>query len=125
MHELRCKTPEQVRKEIWTHILAYNLIRTIMAQAASTHGFLPRSISFKGTIQTLEAFQPVIERTNHQARRLELYQHLLDAVAKHRVADRPNRFEPRVKKHRRNHYGWLTRPRAETKRLMAKGLIKI
>jgi hypothetical protein len=125
MHELRCKTPELVRKEIWTHVLAYNLIRTIMAQAASTHGFLPRSISFKGTIQTLEAFQPVIERTHHHARRLELYQHLLDAIATHRVADRPNRFEPRVKKHRRNHYGWLTRPRAEMKRLMAKGLRKI
>jgi hypothetical protein len=125
MHQLRCKTPELVRKEIWTHILAYNLIRTIMAQAAATHGLVPRSISFKGTVQTLEAFQPVIERTHHPARRLELYQHLLDAIATHRVADRPNRFEPRVKKHRRNHYGWLMRPRAEMKRLMAKGVMKI
>ena len=61
MHHLRCKTPELVRKEIWTHILAYNLIRTIMAQAATTHDLLPRSISFKGASQTLEAFQPVIE----------------------------------------------------------------
>jgi hypothetical protein len=57
---LRCKTPELVRKEIWTHILAYNLIRTVMAQAATKHGIEPRSISFKGTLQTLEAFQPVI-----------------------------------------------------------------
>jgi hypothetical protein len=61
MRDLRCKTPELVRKEIWTHILAYNLIRTIMAQAAAKHDFLPRSISFKGSIQTLEAFQPLIE----------------------------------------------------------------
>src|SRR5205085_9683125 len=61
MHHLRCKTPELVRKEIWTHVLAYNLIRTIMARAASTHDLMPRSISFKGTVQTLEAFQPVIE----------------------------------------------------------------
>ena len=60
MEVLRCKTPELVRKEIWTHILAYNLIRTIMAQAATKHGIEPRSISFKGAIQTLEAFQPVI-----------------------------------------------------------------
>jgi len=37
-----------VRKEIWTHILAYNLIRTIMAQAATSHHIEPRSISFKG-----------------------------------------------------------------------------
>ena len=60
MDVLRCKTPELVRKEIWTHILAYNLIRTIMAQAATKHGIDPRSISFKGAVQTLEAFQPVI-----------------------------------------------------------------
>src|SRR6516165_4694060 len=60
MRVLRCKTPELVRKELWTHMLAYNLIRTIIAQAASKHGCAPRSISFKGAIQTLEAFQPVI-----------------------------------------------------------------
>ena len=107
------------------HILAYNLIRTIMAQAAATHDLLPRSISFKGTVQMLEAFQPVIESTHHSARRLELYRHLLAAIATHRVADRPDRFEPRVKKRRRNHYRWLTRPREEVKRLMAKGVMKI
>ena len=60
MDILRCKTPELVRKELWTHILAYNLIRTIAAQAAIKHGIEPRTISFKGTLQTLEAFQPVI-----------------------------------------------------------------
>jgi hypothetical protein len=60
MDMLRCKSPELVRKEIWTHVLAYNLIRTIMAQAATKHGVEPRTISFKGAIQTLAAFQPVI-----------------------------------------------------------------
>jgi len=127
MRELRCKTPELVRKEIWMHILAYNLIRTIIAQAAATHDLVPRSISFKGAIQTLEAFQPVIDlqATHGPVHRLQLYRHLLDAIATHRVADRPDRFEPRVKKHRRNHYGWLTKPRADVKRDMAKGVIKI
>jgi len=127
MHELRCKTPELVRKEIWMHILAYNLIRTIMAQAAATHDLLPRWISFKGTIQTLEAFQPVMElqAAGDLPRRVELYQQLLDAIASHQVADRPNRFEPRLKKRRPDHYYWLTRPRAEIKREMAKGVTKI
>src|SRR5262245_65922486 len=60
MDVLRCKTPELVRKELWTHILAYNLIRTIVAQAAAKHGLEPRSISFKGAVQPLEAFRPVI-----------------------------------------------------------------
>ena len=75
MDILRCKTPELVRKELWTHILAYNLIRTVMAQAASKHGIEPRSISFKGAVQTLEAFQPVIAlRGEHdpQFRRIAL-----------------------------------------------------
>jgi len=68
MHHLRCKTPERVHKEIWTHILAYNLIRTIIAQAAIKHDCLSRSISFKGASQTLEAFQPLIEiRAAHDA----------------------------------------------------------
>jgi len=127
MHDLRCRTPELVRKEIWTHVLAYNLIRTIMAQAAATHDLLPRAVSFKGTIQALEAFQPVIELqgARNTVDRVRLYRILLDAIATHRVADRPDRYEPRVKKQRRNHYGWLTTPRAEVKRKMAKGVIKI
>src|SRR6516165_881007 len=33
MDILRCKTPEMVHKEIWTHLLAYNLLRTAMAVA--------------------------------------------------------------------------------------------
>ena len=60
MDILRCKTPELVRKEIWTHVLAYNLIRTVMAQAAISHQIEPRTISFKGAKQTLEAFQSVL-----------------------------------------------------------------
>ena len=127
MDLLRCKTPELVRKEIWTHVLAYNLIRTIMAQTASQHGIEPRSISFKATIQILAAFQPVIA---HQAdhgvqRRQELYQQLLDAIAKQRVADRPDRFEPRMTKRRPKNYNRLTKPREEIKRDMIKSFTKI
>jgi hypothetical protein len=91
MDMLRCKSPELVRKEIWTHILAYNLNRTIMAQAATRHGVEPRTISFKGAIQTLAAFQPVIaiQGQRDAALRQRLYEQLLDAVAVHGVADRP------------------------------------
>jgi len=127
MDNLRCKTPEQVRKEIWTHALAYNLIRTIMAQAAATHRLEPRSISFKGACQMLAAFQPLIElQPSRDAAHLQaLYRHLLHAVATHQVADRPDRFEPRAKKRRRDHFAWLTKPRQELKRKMAKGFTKI
>jgi hypothetical protein len=127
MADLRCKTPELVHKEIWTHILAYNLIRTLMAQAAAQHDIPPRSISFKGAIQTLEAFQQLFElrATRDATHALRLYHYLLDAIATHRVADRPDRYEPRLKKHRPNHYGWLTKPRAELKRKMAKSVTEI
>jgi len=120
MRELRGKTPEMVRKEVWAHALAYNLIRTVMAQAAARAGVAPRAISFTGAVQTLAAFRPLLElRLAGGADRRRLYDDLLAAIATHRVGDRPDRYEPRVKKRRRNHYGWLTRPRAEMKREMA------
>jgi Transposase DDE domain len=127
MGELRCQTPELVRKEVWTHILAYNLIRTVMAQAATRHGVAPRTISFTGAMQTLEAFQPLLDfgAAQDAASRLGLYHDLLAAIASHRVGDRPDRYEPRLKKRRRNNYDWLTKPRAEMKRKMAQGLIVI
>ena len=113
----------QIVRAVWAHLLAYNLVRKAMAQAAATHGVLPRSISFTGAMQTLEAFQPLLEfgAAREAASRLGLYHDLLDAIATHRVGDRPDRYEPRLKKRRRNNYDWLTKPRAELKRKMAKG----
>ncbi len=124
MDVLRCKSPELVRKEIWTHILAYNLIRTIMAQAATKHAIEPRSISFKGTLQTLEAFQPLIDFQGQRGSsfRMNLYQRLLNAIAVHRVADRPDRFGPRQKKRRHKRYSYLKKPRHVAKRDILKGL---
>ena len=124
MDILRCKTPELVRKEIWTHILAYNLIRTIIAQAASTHDVQPRSISFKGAIQTLEAFQPLLATQGERdsTHRRSLYQQLLEAIATHRVADRPDRFEPRLRKRRQKKYDRMMKPRHEVKRDILKRL---
>ena len=122
MDILRCKTPELVRKEIWTHILAYNLIRTMIAQAASLHGIVPRTISFKGAIQTLEAFQPLfaVQDDCDWAQRRNLCQQFLDAIATHRVADRPNRFEPRLRKRRPKKYDSMLEPRNVIKRKMLK-----
>ena len=124
MDILRCKSPELVRKEIWTHILAYNLIRTVIAQAASKHNIEPRSISFKGAIQTLEAFQPLIaiQGEHDSTHRRSLYQQLLDAVATHRVADRPDRIEPRQRKRRPKKYDRMMKPRHELKRDILNGL---
>jgi hypothetical protein len=120
MDVLRCKTPESVRKELWAHVLAYNPVRTVMAQAAATHGVEPRAISFKGVVQTLEAFQPVIALTGERGSgpRRSLYEELLAAVASHRVAAQPDRYEPRRRKRRPKPYDRLMVPRAEAKRAM-------
>ena len=98
-----------------------------MAQAASRIDIEPRSVSFKATIQILEAFQPVIAHQGHWGKQhlQELYQQLLKAIATHRVADRPDRFEPRMTKRRPKNYDRLTKPRREIKREMIKGLSKI
>ena len=61
MDILRCKTPEMVRKEIWMHMLAYNLIRGVMATAAEAHDEEPRHLSFKGALQTMMAFQEALQ----------------------------------------------------------------
>jgi len=89
MSMLRGQTPGMVRKEIWTHALAYNLVRTVMAQAAAGEGVPPREISFKATLQVLEAFRPLIDYQAHRggSRRAALYGQVLRAVAVHRVAD--------------------------------------
>jgi len=126
MDILRCKTPDLVHKEVWTHILAYNLIRTIMAQAAAKLGVEPRMISFKGTLQTLEAFRPLLgfQERRDDAICAVLYEQLLDAVALHRVANRPDRFEPRYRKRRSKRYAELKLPRHEAKLAILKGVSK-
>jgi hypothetical protein len=127
MGMLRCKSPELVRKEIWTHVLAYNLIRTVMAQAAAREGVTPRSICFKATLQVLEAFRPLIAYEAHRdaGPRAILYETVLRAIGVHRVADRPDRFEPRMAKRRPRRYDRLTRPRREIKLQMLKRVSKI
>ena len=119
MDVLRCQRPEMVLKEIWAHLLAYNLIRTVIAQAAVRSGKRPRQISFMRAMRTLEAFRPVI--ANAPADRLpELYGHMLDAIASHEIANRPDRSEPRQRKRRPKPHPLMTEPRDQARRREAK-----
>jgi hypothetical protein len=112
MEILRCQTPALVRKEIWAHLLASNLVRTVMAQAALEPGLTPRQVSFAGTLQTLNEFRTLL-LTATDADVLALGRVLLQAIASHRVGQRPNRWEPRKVKRRPKGYSRLTKPRAE------------
>ena len=112
MDHLRCKTPERVRNEFFTHLLGYNLIRGVMAAAAFQSGKLPWEISFKGTLQTLDHFLPVLLSRVSNAIWCEA---LLTAVAAHIVGNRPDRFEPRLVKRRPKPYKHLREPRRNYK----------
>jgi hypothetical protein len=80
MDVLRCKTPGMVEKEIWAHLLAYNLLRTVMAVAAGENDVEPREISFKGAKQALTAFAPKLEAARPE-QRAKLVDPMLKAVA--------------------------------------------
>ena len=48
MDILRCKTPKRVAKAIGVYLLAYDLLRTVMAMAASASNVEPGALSFQG-----------------------------------------------------------------------------
>jgi hypothetical protein len=110
MDVLRCKTPAMVEKEIWVYLLAYNLLRTVMAVAASENDVEPRAISFQGAKQALLAFAPKLEAARPE-QRAGLVEALLKAVAYHRVGHRPGRWEPRARKRRPKPSKRLNQPR--------------
>jgi len=118
MDVLRCKTPAMVRKEIWMHLLAYNLIRSVMAEAAERARLRPRDVSFKGALQTLTAYRALIEQAAPHTLP-PLYDSMLSAIASHMVGNRPYRFEPRAIKRRPKEHDLLTIPRHEAKRRLA------
>ena len=110
MDILRCKTPPMVQKEIAAHLLAYNLVRSVMAKAAFLAGLLPRQLSFKGALQLLRAFEQNLRHS--PCTRLIIRQaHLLAGVAQMKLPYRPWRVEPRAVKRRPKTYKWLTQPR--------------
>lgn len=119
MDVLRCHTPDMVRKELWAHLLAYNLIRTVIAQAALTHGKHPRQISFTRAMRTLEAFRPTLAQTPSE-RLLDLYETMLQAIAAHEIGNRPERLEPRQRKRRPKPYPLMNKPRTTARKLYAK-----
>ena len=119
MDVLRCQTPEMVRKEIWAHLLAYNLIRTVIAQAAAKHGKHPRQISFTRAMRTLEAFRPTIAQTTTK-QLPTLYEQMLQAIASHAIGNRPDRLEPRQRKRRPKPYKLMTKPRNQARKQEAR-----
>jgi hypothetical protein len=109
MEVLRCLTPAMVEKELWVSLLAYNLIRLLMAQAAHTAGVYPRELSFKHTVQMWSSWPSAAEPSE-----------LFRLIAQRPVGNRPGRIEPRVRKRRPKSFPWLKVPRAVARRKIRK-----
>jgi Transposase DDE domain len=119
MEMLRTKTPDMVRKEVGMHLLAYNLIRGVMAEAARGRDMQPRELSFNGARQTVRAFEET--HLYEPAAIAADFPLLLDLISQKRVGDRPDRCEPRAVKRRPKPYHLLTIPRAEAKKRIVGG----
>jgi len=121
MEVLRTKSPEMVRKEVAMHLLAYNLIRGVMAEAARAEEVRPRELSFKGALHTVRSFEEVhlYDPTWIEAD----LPRLLGLIARKRVGDRPDRYEPRAVKRRPKPHPLLRMPRAAARRLIRRGMV--
>ncbi len=114
MDILRSQSPDMVRKEIAMHLLAYNLIRLLMGQAARKHGRNLHRLSFTGTLHRLRQVLPrvILPAGRRDVDFAQLWDCLLAWIAADRVPYRPNRIEPRRRKRRPKEYSLLKKPRA-------------
>jgi hypothetical protein len=111
MERLSCVSPDMAIKEMWVYLLAYNLIRLMMAQSARLADCLPRQLSFKHTVQIWLAWC-------HYGSGAALLQYrcaLFELIAQQRVGNRPGRLEPRMLKRRPKPYTWLTKTREQAR----------
>lgn len=112
MEHLRCKKPHRVRNEFRAHLIAYNLVRQVMSEAAIEGDVQPWQISFKGTMQTLNRFLPLLgSAIDSEAWCAVLFRCCLQ----HAVGHRPDRYEPRVVKRRPKPYPRMNKPRQQYK----------
>ncbi len=118
---VRCKSPEMVRRELWTTLLGYNLIRTTATGAAVLHHKRPRQISFTSTCQyILASWMLTSSRIMTVEQMFRHYVVLYNQIAECEVANRPGRLEPRVVKRRPKPYKLMQKPRNELQRELRK-----
>jgi len=110
MNILTCKSPAMAVKEIWVYLLAYNLIRMMMAQSALLTDISPRQISFKHCLQLWVLGVQQLD-TSDEAQMAAL----LALMAQQRVGNRPGRIEPRAVKRRPKAFPLLMKPRGQAR----------
>jgi putative transposase len=113
--QLRCKTPAMVAKELWAHMLGYNLVRKVSAQTALEQSIHPRAVSFTGSKDAVAAAWGPWTLLDTAAKRQRQSLALLQVLGRKPVGIRPDRCEPRQVKRRPKQYQHLRRPRAEAR----------
>ena len=111
MDTLRGRSPDMVQKEVYVRLIAHNLIRCTVAEAATEHGVLLERISFKGSLDALRPFAQAMAQARSKKKRQELWAALLATLAADLVPERPGRREPRAVKRTKNKYPKLNVPR--------------
>jgi hypothetical protein len=118
MEMLHCKTPAMLEKELLAFLIAHNLVRCVMAEAASLHDLPVERMSFKGTLDALRQFSHALAQARHRKIRSQLWADLLLTIARDLVPDRPHRQEPRALKRRLKCYPLLTKPRRSYREIL-------
>jgi len=111
MEALRSRSPEMAQKELYTRLIAHNLIRCTMIQAATEHQVALERISFKGSVDAVRQFSHAMAQAKSKKKRGQLWTELLRTLAADLVPERPGRREPRAVKRKKNKYPRLVGPR--------------
>jgi putative transposase len=119
LDHLRCKSPDMVRRELWVTLLAYNLIRKLIATAAASHGKPPRQLGFTLACQTILSSWMLLA-TGVCRNERHLWRLALERIAANDVANRPGRIEPRVIKRRRHRYPLMQKSRERLRQEIGK-----
>lgn len=118
MELLRCQSPEMAGKELLAYLVAYNLIRCLMAEAVARAGAEMERLSFKGAVDAVRAYTAEIRATRGRIKREQLWEDLVQAIVADQVPRRPGRTEPRAVKRRPKAYDLLNKPRSQFKEIL-------
>jgi hypothetical protein len=121
MDHLAVRTPAMIERALAMHLLAYQLIRALMQEAAQTWDVPLERISFQGAVDAARHFGEALLRAQTKGQRAELLAELLRVLAADAVPERPGRIEPRLLKRRPKRFGRLERPRKWYRRAAARG----
>jgi len=117
MEQLRCQSPAMVGKELLAYLVAYNLVRCLMAEAVALAGVEMEQLSFKGTVDAVRIYTAEIRAARSRKKRKQLWDDLIRTILSDKVPRRPGRTEPRAVKRRPKAYPLLNKPRRQFKEI--------